>query len=62
MSLKEDLQTVGGVGEATAEELIAVIEDGDVGGVDPHEVQRALSMLERGSVNAAQDRLESLLE
>lgn len=62
MSLKEDLQTVDGVGEATAEELITIIEDSDVSGPNPQEINRVVAMLERGSVNAAKDRLNSLLE
>lgn len=62
MSLKNDLQTIDGVGEATASEILEVLEDHDTDGIDPREVQRAVNMLERGASNPAQDRLESLLD
>lgn len=62
MSLNEDLQEIDGVGEATADKIMAVVADHDTdSGIDPAEVQRVAEMLERGSVRAAQSRLSDLL-
>jgi len=52
---------VDGVGEATADSILAVI-DGHNNGVDPSELERIASMLERGGKSAALSRLNDLLE
>lgn len=61
MSLKEDLQEIDGVGEATADAIMGVLEDHSTG-VDPKQLERVREMLERGSANAAKSRLNGLLE
>lgn len=61
MSLRDDLMEVDGVGEATADSILAVI-DGHNNGVDPSELERIASMLERGGKSAALSRLNDLLE
>ena len=61
MSLRDDLMEVDGVGEATADSILEVI-DGHNNGVDPSELERIASMLERGGKSAALSRLNDLLE
>jgi len=52
---------IDGVGEATADSILEVI-DGHNNGVDPSELERIASMLERGGKSAALSRLNDLLE
>ena len=58
MTLKEDLQEIQGVGEATAESIIAVLEENDALGESVN-VEKALYFLERGNTAAAKSVLEA---
>lgn len=58
MALKEDLQTINGVGEATAESIIEILEENGALGSNVN-VDKALYFLERGNVSAAKSVLEA---
>ena len=62
MSLRDDLQEIDGVGEATADAIMGVVESHETSGVDPKQLERVRDMLNRGSANAAKSRLNDLLE
>ena len=62
MSLREEFKDIDGVGDAIADELMAVVEAHESGGIDPSELERIASMLERGGKSAALSRLNDLLE
>lgn len=61
MSLKDDLQEIEGVGEATAEKILDIINNHETDGVSRDELERIHALLERGSDEVAQSRLEDLL-
>lgn len=56
MSLKEELQTVDGVGEATADKIMAVVDKHSDSSAD---VDRAIRALERNRVDVALDYLQA---
>jgi hypothetical protein len=61
MTLKDDLQEIRGIGPEKADEILAVVDDQNQS-LDRTEIQRLIDLIERGSSNVAQGRLESLLE
>lgn len=62
MSLRDDLQAIDGVGEATADKIMAVVEEHSGGDVDTRELERIADLLERGSASVALGRVEALLD
>jgi soluble cytochrome b562 len=58
MTLKADLQEIQGVGEATAESIIEVLEGNDALGESVN-VDKALYFLNQGNVKAAKSVLEA---
>jgi DNA uptake protein ComE-like DNA-binding protein len=58
MTLKEDLQEIQGVGEATASSIIDVLEENDALGESVN-VEKALYFLRKGNVEAAKSVLEA---
>jgi DNA uptake protein ComE-like DNA-binding protein len=61
VSLKEELQEIDGVGEATAEKIVSVVGEQEPEGIDKREIERVNELLERGSYRVAQSRIEGLL-
>lgn len=61
MSLKDDLTEIQGVGDATADKIVSVVEGHDTGGVDPADVEKALAFLERNHASAAENVLADAL-
>jgi len=61
MSLRDELMEIDGVGDATADSILDVIDNHSTG-VDPSELERIAGMLERGGKSAALSRLNDLLE
>lgn len=62
MSLDEAFQEVDGVGPATAEKLVGIVERHESsGGVDPEVIERALGFMDNKSMDAARSVLEGAL-
>jgi len=61
MSLHEELQTISGVGDKTAKQIVEIVEKHSED-ADMATVRQAYEMLERGNSRAAQSALASLID
>jgi endonuclease III-like uncharacterized protein len=61
MTLRNDLLEIRGVGEAKADEILAIIESHE-SGIDRRKVKKAIYFLENNSTQAARSVLESAIE
>lgn len=62
MSLKDDLTDIRGVGDATAGEIMAVLEAQEQETVPTQPVERALDKLQDGRVGLCEAALETALD
>ena len=62
MSLKDELQEISGVGPATAEEIMGLLEGRDTGGVAEADVRKALRFAERGHMAGCVETLRDALD
>lgn len=67
MSLETDLQAIDGVGPATAEKIVGVVEDhqedaASEGGTADDTVERALTLLRNGRADLARAKLEQVID
>ena len=60
MSLEADLKEIRGIGDAKAEEIMAVV--GEAGGVNRELVERAYETLQDGRTDLCEDALKRALE